>query len=104
MLFAGFTQPHVLLAVEQIKLPEPETAMASPSCAAVDDSFGPYAGDCRGGFDLTLLFEESILALPITALLILAVPCRVAYLLHKGTQKVQNSGWLYCKIVSQLRD
>lgn len=71
--------------------------MVSLSC---DDSFGPYAGDCRGGFDFTLLFEESILTIPITVLVLLAAPCRVLYLLHKNKVKVENSRWLYCKIVS----
>ncbi|KAF4957433.1 hypothetical protein FSARC_11314 [Fusarium sarcochroum] len=70
--------------------------MASSSC---DGSFGPWAGNCRGGFDFTLLFEEYILVLPITALLLLAVPCRVAYLLRKNKVKVENSYWLYCKII-----
>ncbi|KAF4972333.1 hypothetical protein FZEAL_9615 [Fusarium zealandicum] len=51
--------------------------MASSIC---DTSFGPYASDCRGGFDLTLLFEESILVVPINALLLLAAPCRAFYL------------------------
>ncbi|KAK2127563.1 P-loop containing nucleoside triphosphate hydrolase protein [Fusarium oxysporum II5] len=69
--------------------------MVSLSC---DDSFGPYAGDCRGGFDFTLLFEESILTIPITALVLLAAPCRVLYLLHKNKVKVDSSRWLYCKI------
>lgn len=73
--------------------------MVSWSC---DDSFGPYAGDCRDGFDFTLLFEESILTIPITALVLLAAPCRVLYLLHKNKVKVDSSRWLYCKIVSWL--
>ncbi|KAG4256700.1 hypothetical protein FPRO03_03710 [Fusarium proliferatum] len=73
--------------------------MVSLSC---DDSFGPYAGGCRGGFDFTLLFEESILTIPITALVLLAAPCRVLYLLHKNKVKVENSRWLYCKIISFL--
>ncbi|KFA71226.1 hypothetical protein S40288_03837 [Stachybotrys chartarum IBT 40288] len=77
--------------------------MASP-CTLVDDTFGPYAGDCRGGFDLTLLFEESILALPLISLLLLAVPCRTFYLLHKGVVKVQTSPLLHCKLVNQVID
>ncbi|RMJ01545.1 hypothetical protein CDV36_015712 [Fusarium kuroshium] len=64
-----------------------------------DDSFGPYATGCRGGFDLTLLFEESILVVPINALLLLAAPCRAVYLLRKNTVKVQSSYWLYCKLI-----
>ncbi|KAF5565087.1 multidrug resistance [Fusarium phyllophilum] len=62
--------------------------MVSLSC---DNSFGPYAGGCRGGFDFTLLFEESILTIPITALVLLAAPCRVLYLLHKNKVKLMCS-------------
>ncbi|CAG9989646.1 unnamed protein product [Clonostachys byssicola] len=72
--------------------------MAS-SCALVDDTFGPHAGDCRGGFDLTLLFEESILIVPLCCLLLLAAPIRVAYLLRKGVLKVEKSPLLYCKFI-----
>lgn len=75
------------------------TAMASSVC---DDSFGPHAGDCRGGFDLTLLFEESILVVPVNALLLVAAPCRVLYLVRKNIVKVENSRLLYCKIASPL--
>ncbi|EXL40888.1 hypothetical protein FOCG_16654 [Fusarium oxysporum f. sp. radicis-lycopersici 26381] len=73
--------------------------MVSWSC---DDSFGPYAGDCRGGFDFTLLFEESILTIPITALVLLAAPCRVLYLLHKNKVKVDSSRWLYSSQIGFL--
>lgn len=73
--------------------------MASSVC---DDSFGPHFGDCRGGFDLTLLFEESILIVPVNALLLLAAPCRAFYLVRKNIVKVENSHWLYCKIASLL--
>ncbi|KAG8676479.1 hypothetical protein FPOAC2_02575 [Fusarium poae] len=69
--------------------------MNSSSC---DRSFGPYADGCRGGFDFTLLFEESILVIPITALLLLAAPFRASYLLRKNSVKVEDSYWLYCKI------
>ncbi|QPC67918.1 hypothetical protein HYE67_010149 [Fusarium culmorum] len=70
--------------------------MNSSSC---DRSFGPYAEGCRGGFDFTLLFEESILVVPITALLLLAAPFRATYLLRKHSVKVEHSYWLYCKII-----
>jgi ATP-binding cassette, subfamily C (CFTR/MRP), member 1 len=73
--------------------------MASSAC---NDSFGPYARGCRGGFDLTLLFEEAILVVPINALLLLAAPCRALYLVRKNTIKVENNYWLYCKIASLL--
>ncbi|KAF9765372.1 hypothetical protein IL306_002343 [Fusarium sp. DS 682] len=65
-----------------------------------DDSFGPYASGCRGGFDLTLLFEETILVIPITVLLLLTAPCRIVYLVRKNAVKVENSYWIYCKIPS----
>ncbi|GKU10283.1 unnamed protein product [Fusarium langsethiae] len=70
--------------------------MNSSQC---DKSFGPYAHGCRGGFDLTLLFEESILIVPITVLLLLAAPCRATYLLRKNSVKVETNYWLYCKII-----
>lgn len=51
------------------------------SCSvSVDDSFGPWAQGCRGGFDFTLLFEESILAIPVLCLFIIVVPFRMAQL------------------------
>jgi hypothetical protein len=69
------------------------------SCAVVDNSFGPHAGDCRGGFDLTLLFEESILVLPLLSLLLLAAPGRLVYLLRKGGVKVERNYLLHSKLV-----
>ncbi|KAH7174084.1 P-loop containing nucleoside triphosphate hydrolase protein [Fusarium flagelliforme] len=71
--------------------------MNSSQC---DKSFGPYADGCRGGFDLTLLFEESILIVPITVVLLLAAPFRATYLLRKNTIKVETNYWLYCKIAT----
>lgn len=49
-------------------------------CASLDDSFGPHAGDCRGGFDFTLLFEETILTLLPLGLMLLVVPLRIWFL------------------------
>jgi ATP-binding cassette, subfamily C (CFTR/MRP), member 1 len=74
--------------------------MASLDCSSIDNSFGPHAGRCRGGFDLTLLFEEAVLTIPITCGLILAVPWRVVYLLRKGTVKVNPDYLRYLKVVS----
>lgn len=74
--------------------------MALSSCGVIDDSFGPHAGDCRGGFDLTLLFQESILVVPITSVLLLAVPYRIFYLLRERIAKAERGALLYCKIVS----
>ena len=50
------------------------------ACTRLDDSFGPHAGDCRGGFDFTLLFEETILTLVTVGILLIALPPRAWYL------------------------
>ena len=61
------------------------------SCpSAADNSFGPYAGTCRGGFDFTLLFEESILTIPLLAIFILILPLRILQL-YKNDKKVVRS-------------
>ncbi|KAH6995503.1 ABC transporter [Ilyonectria sp. MPI-CAGE-AT-0026] len=40
-----------------------------------DDKFGPWAGIlCRGGFDFTLFFEESILSISVQAIFLLLLP------------------------------
>lgn len=73
--------------------------MATPeSCKQVDDTFGPYAEGCRGGFDFTLLFEESILSILPLALLLIVVPFRISYLFRR-TIKVDPSSWLASKLV-----
>ena len=78
-----------------------------PSCARIDDSFGPHAKYCRGGFDFTLLFEESILSIAPLALLLIVAPFRIAYLFKRRT-KVVRSALLFVKLVrvvsaSQIR-
>lgn len=51
-----------------------------PGCA--DDTFGPWAGPlCRGGFDFTLLFEESILSILLQSIFILCLPIRLLQLM-----------------------
>ncbi|UNI23117.1 hypothetical protein JDV02_008955 [Purpureocillium takamizusanense] len=46
-----------------------------------DDVFGPVVGrECRGGFDLTLLFEQAVLSIIPAAIIIVAFPLRFAYL------------------------
>ncbi|KAL9122538.1 MAG: hypothetical protein Q9187_000908, partial [Circinaria calcarea] len=71
--------------------------MASPLCAHVDDTFGPHAVNCRGNFDFTLLFEESILAISPLALLLLVAPFRIFHLLKKRV-KVSSSPLLPLKL------
>lgn len=79
-------------------------AQPSPSvteCGRLDNRFGPHAGPCRGGFDFTLLFEETILTiLPLGLMLIFLGP-RIWYLLGR-TKKVTAAGntLFLAKIVS----
>ena len=80
----------------------PYANMVEPgSCPRVDDTFGPWAGSCRGGFDFTLLFEESFLSLLPLCLLLLAVPLRVLYLIKRGI-KVNRNLLLPFKLVCAL--
>jgi len=72
--------------------------MASASCKLVDNTFGPYAGGCRGGFDFTLLFEEGILSILPLALLLIIIPFRISYLVPR-TIKVDSSLLLPTKLV-----
>jgi hypothetical protein len=68
-------------------------------CSRLDDSFGPHAGDCRGGFDFTLLFEEAILTiLPVGLLLIVLAP-RIWYLLRREKKVLAANRSATVKIV-----
>lgn len=71
-------------------------------CASVEDrTFGPWAQQCRGAFDFTLLFEESILTLVPLCIMILLAPFRIAYLFKKK-RKVEDTPLVHMKIVSAL--
>ncbi|KAJ5151991.1 hypothetical protein N7492_010286 [Penicillium capsulatum] len=70
-----------------------------PSCRELDNSLSFDAGSCRGGFDFSLLFEETILEiLPITLIIIL-VSARVWQLSQKR-RKVVDSWLLPVKLAS----
>lgn len=71
------------------------------SCRQIDDNFGPYAGRCRGGFDFTLFFEEAILSILPTLLLLAVIPFRVLYL-YKREIKVEQSLLSLAKPVRRL--
>lgn len=73
-------------------------ATQSSVCARLDDRFGPHADSCRGGFDFTLLFEETILTLLPLALILLIAPVRIFYLSRKD-KKVVQTRLLSCKLV-----
>lgn len=72
--------------------------MSQILCKLVDDTFGPYAGHCRGGFDFTLLFEESILSIVPLVLLIGVIPLRILYLIRRSI-KVERGFLLPSKLV-----
>jgi ATP-binding cassette subfamily C (CFTR/MRP) protein 1 len=80
--------------------------MASAStqgCALVDGTFGPWAGPlCRSGFDFTLLFEESILSILPTAIILTVAPFRIFYL-WKKQNKLRRSRLLFTKLVCDTR-
>ncbi|KAF2842938.1 hypothetical protein M501DRAFT_1005649 [Patellaria atrata CBS 101060] len=59
---------------------------SSLSCQRIDNTFGPYAEHCRGGFDFTLLFEQSILSVPIVSVFLLIAPLRIWYLFTKSAK------------------
>jgi len=68
------------------------------NCYAIDNTFSYYAGSCRGGFDFTLFFEQTILtALPV-GIFMLATPGRIWYLL-KRSKKTTTSLLLPLKVV-----
>ncbi len=77
---------------------EPTT---SASCDIIDNTFGPHAGTCRGGFDFTLLFEETILVILPVVIILMVAPFRIFYLLKRRT-KVTTSWLLISKLVSIL--
>lgn len=65
-------------------------AMQSSQCTRLDDTFGPHAANCRGDFDFTLLFEETILSLTPLAILLIVAPLRILYLFKKDRKVVQS--------------
>ncbi|KFA49912.1 hypothetical protein S40293_01213 [Stachybotrys chartarum IBT 40293] len=55
--------------------------------ACRDNSFQPHAGpSCRGGFDFSLLFEETIFTIPLQCILLIVFPFRIFQLLRKDIQ------------------
>lgn len=74
-------------------------ATSAESRMSIDDSFGPYAGpNVRGGFDFTLLFEESLLSILPLVIVLIAAPFRIAFLLKKERKLVRSKS-LYTKLV-----
>ncbi|KAF2683972.1 P-loop containing nucleoside triphosphate hydrolase protein [Lentithecium fluviatile CBS 122367] len=65
-----------------------------------DASFGPGIGSCRGGFDLTLVFEESALGLLPQAALLLLAPIRLATLQRRRDKVAKSSHLGFLKTVA----
>ncbi|KAK0716329.1 ABC transporter [Lasiosphaeris hirsuta] len=74
-------------------------AHSPSSCRAIDDSFGPHANTCRGGFDFTLLFEETILTILPLSLFALIFPARSWYL-SRRTRKTKKSHLTAAKLAA----
>lgn len=73
-------------------------ASQNVSCAQIDNTFGPYALHCRGAFDFTLLFEETILTIVPLGLALLVAPFRIAYVFKKS-KKVNDGPLIHLKLV-----
>ncbi|KAH8701351.1 P-loop containing nucleoside triphosphate hydrolase protein [Phaeosphaeriaceae sp. PMI808] len=71
-------------------------------CTTIDQSFGPHAQNCRGGFDFTVLFEESILTLAPIGIFILVSPFRLFHLLRREKKVVPNTLSILKLIISIL--
>jgi hypothetical protein len=80
------------------------TSILNEIAVCSDNSWGPVVeGQCRGGFDFTLLFEESLLSIGPSTVLLLAIPLRILQL-YRRNRKV---GWSYLhnlKLVSLADD
>ena len=92
-------QRHELLVMENFTYIVRQVRNTNcPSSA--DDVFGPTVqGDCRQGFDFTLLFEQTVLSIPPAFLLIIFAPWRILRL-SKASVKTQSSPIHSAKTVS----
>ncbi|KAJ5160374.1 uncharacterized protein N7482_007378 [Penicillium canariense] len=75
------------------------TSSSGPLCHELDNMLRVDAGSCRGGFDFSLLFEETILTLLPIALISLLVPLRIWQLSLKR-RKVVGSWLLPIKLAA----
>ncbi|KAF2004654.1 P-loop containing nucleoside triphosphate hydrolase protein [Amniculicola lignicola CBS 123094] len=65
-----------------------------------DASFGPGIGSCRGGFDFTLLFEDSILSLLPQAIFLFLAPIRLATLRRRRDKVAKGSHLGFLKLTT----
>lgn len=74
----------------------------SASCAQFpDNSWGPVVDDCARSFDFTLLFEESILSILPSVILLLFAPVRLVSLSRKK-RVVGGNALRFGKLVGSL--
>lgn len=68
-------------------------------CSAAENFFGPtISPSCFNGFDFTLLFEEGIMSIPLSILVLLIAPFRIMQLL-KRSEKVLSGPQYILKLV-----
>lgn len=73
--------------------------MASNNRTDADNRFGPAVQGVRGGFDFTVLFEDSFLVIAPASLLLIAIPLRTLWL-WSSTKVVSESSARLNKVVS----
>ncbi|KAJ5098890.1 hypothetical protein N7532_005891 [Penicillium argentinense] len=73
------------------------SSASGPSCRDLDNTMRIDAGSCRGGFDFSLLFEETILGILPIALILILVPLRLWQLAQKR-RKVEGSSLFVFKL------
>lgn len=73
--------------------------LPGPSCRDLDNTLRIDAGSCRGGFDFSLLFEETILEILPILLILITIPVRLWHLSQKQN-KVVGSWLVLIKLVS----
>ena len=67
-----------------LSVPRRTGEVAMNCTIASEDAFGPQARACYGGYDFTLLFEESVMTIGPIGLLLLCLFPRVVYLYRKS--------------------
>ncbi|KAJ5599382.1 hypothetical protein N7450_000449 [Penicillium hetheringtonii] len=77
------------------------SSSSGPSCHMLDNTLRIDAGSCRGGFDFSLLFEETILGILPIALILILVPLRLRQLAHKR-RKVEGSFLFLSKLTTWI--
>lgn len=75
-----------------------------PRICPSDASFRPGIGSCRGGFDFSLTFEESILGIVPQAAILLLAPLRLATLRRRRDRVAKDSHLGFLKMVSTQTD